>query len=142
MNENRHKTRNDSQSDKEENSSISPLNLIKKEQDYRHKWQDKYTKSTTTTFRLGQICGLTYNLAFLYLVYDLAQDGERALALKIFILNLVIIAFGLLVTSVERKILFRKPARKSRNDNKRLNRNNNPQNRNRETREVRKPRPI
>jgi hypothetical protein len=142
MNENRHRTRNDSQLDKEENSSISPLNLIKKEQDYRHKWQDKYTKSTSTTFRLGQICGLTYNLALLYLVYDLVQDGEKDLAFKLFVLNLVIIGFGLLVTSVERKILFRKPARKSRNDNKRLNRNNSSQNRSREPREIRKPRSV
>lgn len=88
--------------------------LIKKEQDYRHKWQDKFIKSNTLTFRLGQVFGLVYNLAVLYVVYTLIQDGEKTLALKIFAANLALIAFAILVTGVERKVLNRKPARKGR----------------------------
>jgi len=109
MRENRH----NSYSDRDHDSS-SMHDLIKKEQDYRHKWQDKFIKSNIFTFRLGQVFGLVYNLAVLYVVYTLIQDGEKTLALKIFTANLALIAFAVLVTGVERKILNRKPTRKGR----------------------------
>ena len=112
MRENRHNSY-----DRDDHASSAPSDLIKKEQDYRHKWQDKFLKSNTVTFRLGQVFGLAYNLAILYVTYALIQDGEKDLALKIFGSNLALIAFALLVTGVERKVLSRKPARKSR-DNK------------------------
>lgn len=114
MRENRH---NNSYDRDHEHFSPSLSDLIKKEQDYRHKWQDKFIKSNTLTFRLGQVFGLIYNLAVLYVVYTLIQDGEKNLALKLFITNIALIAFSLVVTGVERKILSRKPARKGR-DNK------------------------
>lgn len=130
MNENRNRPRNDFYSERNQETSSIPSDLIRKEQDYRHQWQDKYLKSNTMSFRLGQVFGLIYNLALLYLVYDLIQDGEKNLALKIFFSNIAIIAFALLVTSLERKIISRKPPRRMRND-KRPNRNPN-QNRNRD----------
>ena len=103
---------------------ISPelSDLTKKEQDYRHQWQEKYLRTHNFSFRLGQFFGLIYNLAVLYLVYDLIKDGEKTLALKILILNFGIIAFAILVTAIERKILSRKPARRMHN-NKRFNNN-------------------
>ncbi len=97
-----------------EHSSSSTSDLIKKEQDYRHKWQDKFLKSNTFTLRLGQVFGLIYNLSILYVTYSLIQQGEQDLALKIFGANLALIAFSLVVTGVERKILSKKPTRKNR----------------------------
>jgi hypothetical protein len=90
--------------------------LLKKEQDHRHKWQDKYLGSSAFSFRLGQIFGIIYNLALLFLVYDLVQAGEKDLALKIFFGNLALIAFALLVTSIERKVLSKKPPRRGGRD--------------------------
>jgi hypothetical protein len=132
MTENRNRPRNDFYS--ERNQESVPSDLLRKEQDYRHQWQDKYLRSNTLSFRLGQIFGLIYNLALLYLVYDLIQDGEKNLALKIFLSNIAIIAFALLVTSVERKIISRKPPRRMRNDKRPTTRNPN-QNRNRDNRD-------
>jgi uncharacterized membrane protein len=106
--------RNNSYLERENEGSLANHDLIKKEQEYRHKWQDKFIKSNILTFRLGQLFGLAYNLALLYLVYILIQDGEKSLALKIFISNLALIAFAVLVTGVERKVLSRKPTRKGR----------------------------
>jgi len=98
----------------ENSSTLSEL--TKREQEHRHQWQDKFLKLNNTTFRAGQLFGLIYNLALLYLVYDLIQNGEKDLALKIFTLNIAIIAFALLVTTVERKILSRKPRRRNFNN--------------------------
>jgi len=107
-----------------ENSS-SMSELVKKEQDYRHKWQNKFLKSHFINFRIGQIFGFIYNAALLYLVYDLVKSGEKKLAAIIFVTNAAIIAFGLLVTSVERKIINKKPMRKNRDDRGGFRGNNN-----------------
>jgi len=111
----------------EDSSSIN--DLVKKEQDYRHKWQDRYLKAHISTFRLGQIFGLIYNIALLALVYDLIQNGEKQLALRIFMFNAAIIAFAILVTSVERKVLSRKSSRRH-NTNNRFRNHSNDRNRN------------
>lgn len=125
MTENRYNSQNDSYSEREDEDQITLATLTKKEQDYRHKWQDKFIKTSSTTFRLGQFFGLIYNLAILYVVYDLIQLGEKSLAIKIFALNLALIAFAVLVTSIERKILTRKPARKTRDNKRNFKTNNN-----------------
>jgi uncharacterized membrane protein len=114
MRENRNKSYNNSYSDRNQENSPTLSEMVKKEQEYRHQWQDKYLKVNSLTFRLGQLFGLIYNLAVLYLIYSLIKEGEKDLALKIFVLNLVIIAFALLVTTIERKILWRKPARRGK----------------------------
>lgn len=103
---------------------ISPalIELTKKEQEYRHQWQEKYLNAHNFSFRLGQFFGLIYNLGLLYLAYDLIKDGEKTLAFKILALNFGIIAFAILVTAIERKVLSRKPPRKMHN-NKRFNNN-------------------
>lgn len=141
MRENRHRPSNNSYDDSyssERTREGSPVSseLVKKEQDYRHQWQDKYLKSNISSFRLGQVFGLIYNLALLWVIYDLIQDGEKSLALKLFVGNLAIIAFALLVTSIERKFLTRKPPRKSvrggRFHKDRNDRNRNDHNRKRE----------
>lgn len=111
MNENNHYN---SENYRERSSASSEL--IEKEQDYRHQWQDKFLKSHTTNFRLGQLLGFLYNVALLYLVYHLILSGEKKLALVIFSLNAFIIIFGLLVTTIERKVIHKKPMRKGRDD--------------------------
>src|SRR4051812_12223109 len=86
-------------SERNEESSALLEQLVEKEQIHRHRWQDKYLKTSTLSFRLGQFFGVIYNLALLVLVYDLIQEGEKDLALKIFFGNIALIAFALLVTS-------------------------------------------
>ena len=140
MRENRQRSSNYYSDRDQENSSVSP-ELVKKEQDYRHKWQSKYLMSNVFSFRLGQIFGLIYNLAVLYLVYDLIQGDEKELAVKIFAINAAVIIFALLVTSIERKVLSRKPPRRMRNDKRPGNRNhaNRNNNRDRDSRDNRRP---
>lgn len=113
MRENKHRSEHHSERDSETSPSLS--DLTKKEQDYRHKWQDKYLQTSSNIFRLGQVCGLIYNLALLFLIYDLIQDGEKNLALKLFAANIALIVFALLITSIERRILSRKPPRRNHN---------------------------
>ncbi len=138
MTENRHRPHNDSYSDRNQESQLARLELIEKEQKYRHHWQDKYLKSNILSFRLGQVFGLIYNLALLCLIYNLIQNGEKELALKIFALNVAIVAFAMLVTSIERRVITRKPPRRTRNDNRKLGRTYQNQNRNRNQNERKK----
>ena len=113
MRENKHRSEHHSERESETSPSLS--DLTKKEQDHRHKWQDKYLQSSSNIFRLGQVCGLIYNLDLLFLIYDLIQDGEKNLAIKLFAANIALIAFALLITSIERRILSRKPPRRNHN---------------------------
>jgi hypothetical protein len=115
--------------------SSSNSSLTRAEQDHRHKIQNRYLN----TFRFGQVCGLIYNLALLYLVYDLIINGEKFLALQIFVINASIIAFVILTFIIERRISSRrfnnrKPQR--RHDNRGDNRNDS-RNDNRDKRPVR-----
>lgn len=43
---------------------------------------------------IGQVFGLIYNLALLYLIYDLAQSGSEKLALGLFAINAGLILFA------------------------------------------------
>lgn len=45
---------------------------------------------------IGQIFGLIYNLALLYLVYDLVKSGSEKLALGIFALNVGLVIFAVI----------------------------------------------
>ncbi len=124
-----------SERSRENPSNISEL--TEKEQEHRHQWQDKYLKSYSSSFRMGQVFGLIYNIALLFVIYNLIKEGEKDLAIKIFTLNIAIIAFAILVTSIERKILSRKPMRKGKNprfnkphnNHERRHHHNNDQNR-------------
>lgn len=53
-----------------------------------------HTPRKNSSKLIGQIFGLIYNLALLYLVYDLAQAGSDKLALGIFALNAALIIFA------------------------------------------------
>ena len=110
--------------------NITPTDLISKEQDYRHQWQDKFLRTHNRTFRMGQVFGLIYNSAVLYLVYDLIQNGDKKLAIQIFIANIALLAFAILVTAIERRVISRKPPRRGGRDNKRFNNNRNRNNNN------------
>ena len=95
------------------------------DQEYRDYQQKKY-KADILTFRLGQIFGLTYNLALLAVIYRIFQAGEKTLALQIFALNAAVISFAFLVTAIERRI-FNK--RHPRNKNWRGGNNRRPDDR-------------
>lgn len=115
-------------SERGDEESSENFSLIKKEQEHRQKWQDNCLRAKNITFRFGQFCGLIYNIALLAVIYDLVQNQREDLALKIFALNVALIAFALLITLFERKVSFRKPFnrtspdRKSRNNRSRGNR--------------------
>jgi uncharacterized membrane protein len=134
MRENRNRSYNSQSNFSERDESPEFSGLVKKEQDYRHKWQDKYLKSTTLSFRLGQIFGVIYNLALLALVYDLIKSDEKDLALKLFFGNIALIAFALLVTSIERKVLSKKPPRRGSNNRFNKGRDNRRDDRSRDSR--------
>jgi uncharacterized membrane protein len=89
------------------------IDLTKKEQDHRHKLQENQQKANNSSYFFGMILGVIYNLSLLYLIYDLINDGYRALALKLFIINafLILSCFGLLTFS--RKLSFKKPFNKN-----------------------------
>ena len=89
------------------------IDLTKKEQDHRHKLQENQQKANNSSYFFGMILGVIYNLSLLYLIYDLINDGYRALALKLFIINafLILSCFGLLTFS--RKLSFKKPYNKN-----------------------------
>jgi uncharacterized membrane protein len=89
------------------------IDLTKKEQDHRHKLQENQQKANNSSYFFGMILGIIYNLSLLYLIYDLINDGYRALALKLFIINafLILSCFGLLTFS--RKLSFKKPFNKN-----------------------------
>ncbi len=108
MQENNHRHQNNFDSS-ESRPALSEL--TKQEQEHRHQWQDNYLKSQNNTFRLGQLFGFAYNIALLYLVYDLIQQEEKKLALAIFVINALVIIFGLLITSSQRRPSSRKPGR-------------------------------
>ena len=52
------------------------VELVKKEQEHRHKLQDKYLMH----FRCGQFFGALFLIAVIYLVFDLAKCGHVEIA--------------------------------------------------------------
>ena len=68
------------------------LDLVKKEQEHRHKLQDKYLMH----FRIGQIFGAIFLLYIISMIFELAQQGNIAIAYLmagLFGLLLVLILF-------------------------------------------------
>lgn len=113
MNEHRNKRdRSDSRTESPIERNVL-IDLTKKEQDHRHKLQENQQKANNSSYFFGMILGVIYNLSLLYLIYDLVNDGYRALALKLFIINafLILSCFGLLTFS--RKLSFKKPFNKN-----------------------------
>lgn len=97
----------------ESGSANRLLDLAKKEQDHRHSWQDRYLKFHNFSYKAGLVCGFIYNIALLALIYKLIEGDKPKLALKLFVVNAILIAFALIVTYVERKITTRKPPRRN-----------------------------
>ncbi len=69
-------------------------------------------RGKSLSFRLGQIFSFGYNLAVIYLVYTLIQQGEKDLALKIFFGNLMLIAFALILTFFSNKAFAERSSRR------------------------------
>lgn len=104
MRDNKHKNRqNFSSQERSESSNPNLTELAKKEQEYRHQLQTRHLKLQNLSFCLGQVFGLIYNLALLYLVYVLVREGEKMIAMKIFVLNIAIIAMALVFPALKRK---------------------------------------
>ena len=66
------------------------VELVKNEQLHRHKLQDRYLMH----FRLGQIFGSLFLIYVVYSIFELAKDGEFALA------YLMTAMFGLLIALI------------------------------------------
>lgn len=94
------------------------IRMAEKEQNHRHAWQDKYLKSHNFSIRLGQICGLVYNILLLGVIYNLINAGEKHLALKLFTINAAVIVFVIVVTTFERRVFSRRPRSRGREDRK------------------------
>jgi uncharacterized membrane protein len=102
------------------------LEMAEKEQKHRHFWQDKFLRFHGFSYKLGLFFGFLYNVGLLYLVYDLINAGKEALALKLFIVNALLILFAIIATKIERRVTTRKPPRRNTPN---LNKDRRPQNR-------------
>ena len=69
------------------------MELTKKEQEHRHSWQDKYLKLYNFNYKAGLLFGFIYNIALLVMIYNLIQEDKELLALQLFVVNAVLIAF-------------------------------------------------
>ena len=97
------------------------ISMAEKEQNQRHEWQNQYLKSHNCTTRIGQFCGLIYNVALLAVAYRLITLGEKDLALKLFFINATVMMFVVIVTTFERRVFSRRPRMRGRDDNRRRN---------------------
>ncbi|MFT5703190.1 MAG: putative membrane protein [Rickettsiales bacterium] len=97
------------------------LDMTKKEQDHRHSWQDKFLRFHSFSYKTGLLFGFIYNAGLLFLVYNLINQGKEELALKLFAINALLIAFAIIATAIERKMTTRKPPRRHN-----LNQKNHP----------------
>jgi uncharacterized membrane protein len=119
------------------------IDMAKKEQEQRHEWQSNYLKSHNFSTRIGQLFGLIYNIGLLFVIYDLINNGEKELAIKLFAINAALIAFVILFTTFERKVFSRRPrvrGRDNRNSNSKNPRKDNNRDSSRTTREPREQR--
>lgn len=82
-----------------DSSSRNNNSLVKIEQQHRHNLE----KKAQTTYKLGKLCGLTYNLAFLYFIFSLIEKNQSNLALKIFIVNALLVAVFLLSQALKNR---------------------------------------
>ena len=104
-------------------SAPNSSELLKKEQEHRHKLQMKNALS----FRLGQIFSLIYNVSIIILIYTLVTIGEKKLAIIIFCVSASIIIFAIAVLAFEKRVFsrnsFKSGARnyRARDENSRSN---------------------
>lgn len=101
-------------------NNTQPVNgdLLSKEQNHRHAWQDRFLSLQQNTFRIGQLCGFAYNAILLYVVYRLIDAGEKDLALKIFTINAAVILISVIITFSERRIYSKRPSLRVNKDKK------------------------
>lgn len=85
---------------------------------YRHKPYEK-PKSGRFLFVFGQLFGLVYNLAVLYFVYFLVQNGNESLALKIFAINAGVMMSAIFLSMLERRLFPRAKFDRNRKFNRR-----------------------
>ena len=102
-NRDRHEHRGESNHDKQ-----ALIELTQKEQDHRHQLQEKQQKANNISYVFGMAFGFLYNVALLYFAYYLIETGHKGLAMKIILINALVIlgSFGLL--SFSRKLSFNK----------------------------------
>ncbi len=81
-------------------------------------------KRSMSTFKLGQIFSITYNIALLSFVFYLVKNGKDDLAIKIFAINAALIAFGILITFIERNFVKKNKGRNYQGQRRRQNNNN------------------
>lgn len=97
------------------------VEMAQNEQKHRHNWQDRYLSSHNFSYRSGQIFGIIYNLAILYLVYLFYKDGDVSSAIKLFSINAAVVIFAIFFTTFERRIFTRRPEKKFKNNNRNRN---------------------
>lgn len=102
-NRDRHENKGESNHDKQ-----ALIELTQKEQDHRHQLQEKQQKANNASYIFGMVFGFLYNIALLYFTYYLVETGQKSFALKVILINAIVIlgSFGLL--SFSRKLSFNK----------------------------------
>jgi len=102
-NRDRHEHRGESNHDKQ-----ALIELTQKEQDHRHQLQEKQQKANNISYIFGMVFGFLYNIALLYFAYYLVEAGQKTFAVKVILINAIVIlgSFGLL--SFSRKLSFNK----------------------------------
>lgn len=79
------------------------INLTKKEQEHRHHLQNKQQKINSSSYLIGQVLGFAYNTALLIFVYYLVKNEHKELAVKIFLINALLIIIGLSLVTFGKK---------------------------------------
>ncbi len=108
----RHEHRGESNHDKQ-----ALIELTQKEQDHRHQLQEKQQKANNISYIFGMVFGFLYNIALLYFAYYLVEAGHKGFAVKVILINAIVIlgSFGLL--SFSRKLSFNKKPHHKHNSN-------------------------
>lgn len=100
------------------------LEMATKEQEHRHAWQEEHLRVHGKIHKWGQIFAFSYNILLLLLVGYLIEGENHQLALQLFTINAFLMAFAILVTFIERRIMNRRPPRRFPNNQQINNKKN------------------
>ena len=85
------------------------MEMVKKEQEHRHKWQNRYLESYNFTYRFGQVMGAFYMLGLLYMMFNLIVMKEIKFSIVLMCFTIIIVFIGMLTTRGERAHMRKRP---------------------------------
>lgn len=90
-----------------EQDNNSFADLVRIEQNNRHKIQQKELCSHNLNIRLGQVFALIYNLFIIFFVAKLIKNNQSDVAVKIFAINGVVLVIISFLVIIEKKLFYR-----------------------------------